>query len=190
MLERADELFGENAPVGRFMVAIFKSVVDFQTGDFEMCLRRREEALATVDKLGLDEMTAWIHWNLAWAYYAVGRFDEAGNSFGIAYEYMAADSYQEGVASSAEGIALLDIRAGNVERGLHLLGGANAAFDRIGTVSWFEAGFHVGQTTESLRSEVGSDEFDRCVAEGKTLTFAELIDLTAEALDSLQPASI
>jgi predicted ATPase/class 3 adenylate cyclase len=190
MLDRAGELFGESAPIGGFMVAIFKSVVDFQTGDFEMCLRRREAALARVDKLGLDEMTAWIHWNLAWAYYAVGRFDDAGDSFGIAFEYMAADNYQEGVASSAEGIALLDIKAGNVERGLHLLGGATAAFDRIGTASWFEAGFHVGQTTETLRSEVGSDEFDRSFAEGRALTFAELIDLTAEALDSLQPASV
>jgi phage tail-like protein len=56
------------------MVAIFKSVVDFQTGDFEMCLRRREAALATVDTLGLDEMTAWIHWNLAWALQAAGGF--------------------------------------------------------------------------------------------------------------------
>ncbi|MFZ0014881.1 MAG: AAA family ATPase [Acidimicrobiia bacterium] len=190
MLDRALGLFGSGSPVGEFMAVVFKSIVDFQTGDIEASLRRRESALASIDDIGLDELTAWARWNLAWAYYAVGEFSEALSSFGFAFEYMAADGYQEGVASSAEGVALIDIAAGNVERGLRTLGGASAAFERIGTVSWMEAGFHVGQNSESLSAEIGQSEFDRLIGEGRSLTFDGLIDVTREALEQLLPNKV
>ena len=185
MVDEALEVFDESEPVGRFVAIIFKSVVDFMVGDMETSLRRREEAMKLSDGLEMPELVAWMHWNLAWSYYGTGRYGEAAARFQQAFEYMAAENYQEGVASSAVGAGLCDLQAGRYERGLRLFGAADATFDRIGTVIWPEAAVHLEAASERVKQEAGEPFFDEHYSAGRKLSFVETIDLTAEALNEL-----
>lgn len=190
MVDKALEVFDESEPVGRFVAIIFKSVVDFMVGDIETSLHRREEAMKLSAGLEMPELVAWMHWNLAWSYYGTGRYGEAANRFQQAFEYMAAENYQEGVASSAVGAGLCEINAGRYERGLRLFGAAEKTFERIGTVIWPEAEVHLEAARERLKQEAGESFFDEHYSAGRELSFVETIDLTAEALSELTSTSV
>jgi len=185
MVDEALEVFDESEPVGRFVAIIFKSVVDFMAGDIETSLRRREEAMKLSAGLEMPELVAWMHWNLAWSYYGTGQYGEAAKRFQQAFEYMAAENYQEGVASSAVGAGLCDVQAGRQERGLRLFGAADTTLDRIGTVIWPEAAIYLEAAKERIKQEAGEPFFDEHYSAGRALSFVETIDLTAEALSDL-----
>lgn len=185
MLAEAHELFDDSDPIGRFLALLFESIIDFQVGDLETSMSRREEVMRLSVGLEMPELIAWMHWNLALSSYGTGQLDKAADLFARAFSHMAEENYQEGVASVAVGAGLCEIEAGNLERGVTLLGAADATFERIGTVIWFEAAFHVDAARKRLEEEIGKAEFDRLHSEGHQLGFAETIDLTAEALEAL-----
>lgn len=186
MLEAANQYFTESHDlVGRLIGPLFQSIIDFQTGDIESSLRRREEGLEASKGTALPELEAWMYWNLALSYYGVGRHDEALDALVRSFEYMAGDAYQEGVASSVEGIALLAIRAGVVEKAVQLLGAAQTIFDRIGTVTWFEAAIHVEAGITELKDKVGDDQYERWFEAGRQLSFSETVDLTYLVLSEM-----
>jgi tetratricopeptide (TPR) repeat protein len=186
MLEAANEYFTDSHDlIGRLIGPLFQSIIDFQTGDMESSLRQREEGLEASKGMAVPELEAWMYWNLAWSYYGVGRHEEALDALVHAFEYMAGDAYQEGVASSAEGIALLAIKAGLVEKGVQLLGAAQAIFDRIGTVTWFEAAMHVEAGVTELKGQIGDDQYDQWFASGRELGFSEAVDLTYLVLSEM-----
>lgn len=185
MVDEALDLFDDSEPAGRFVAIVFKSVVDFMVGDMEASLRRREEAMRLSLRLDMPELVAWMHWNLAFSYYGTAEYDEAAKHFKESFDYMAAENYQEGVASSAVGAGLCDLQAGRYERGLRLFGAADTTLERIGTVIWPEAAVHLEAASERVRQEAGESFFDDHYSAGRELSFVETVDLTAEALSDL-----
>ena len=186
MLDEAYEAFPDEITIGRYLILLFQSIVDFQTGELESSLRRREEGLASILGMGLPELEAWMSWNVALAYYGMGQHDEATAALRKTYDYMAAELYQEGTASAAEVIALLEIGAGRPERAMHLIGASGSVFARIGTSSWFEARHHVEVGVERLRDEVGDAKVDEWINHGRTLSFPELVEMGFRALEQLE----
>jgi tetratricopeptide (TPR) repeat protein len=186
MLGAANAHFSEAGDlVGRLRGPLFQSIIDSQTGDMDAALRRREMGLEASRGIGLPELEAWMYWNLAWSYYGAGRYEEALDAQARSFDYMAGDAYQEGVASSSEGIALLAIRAGLTEKGVQLLGGAKSIFDRIGTVTWFEAAMHIEAGIAELKGRIGEAQYDQWFAEGRELGFSEMVDLTYLVLSEM-----
>ena len=186
MLDGAREYFARSDDqIGLLMVPLFQSMVDYRAGDLEASLRRREEGLAASKGLSFPDFEAWMHWNLAWSYYAAGRYEEARESLVNSFEYMAGDAYQEGVASSAQGIALLALKAGIVEKAVQILGASQAIFDRIGTVTWFEAAIHLEAGIAEVKGQVGDERYDEWFASGSELGFSETVDLTYLVLSEM-----
>lgn len=186
MLDAAHEYFREsNDLTGQLIGPLFQSTIDFQAGDTESALRRREEGLEAARGIGLPELEAWMYWNLAWSYYEFERYEDALDSLARSFEFMATDAYQEGVAASVEGIALLAIRAGLAQKGVRLLGAAQTIYDRIGTVTWFEAATHVAAATSELKGKVGEEQYGQWFEDGRQLGISETVDLTYLVLSEL-----
>lgn len=188
MIDEALRLFDDSEPVGRFVAIIFKSVVDFMVGDMEASLRRREEAMRLSVQLDMPELVSWMHWNLALSYYGTGDYEEAARRFLDSFEYMVSENYQEGVASNAVGAGLCDITEGRMERGSKLFGAADATLERIGTVIWPEAAFHIEAAKEKVKALAGESFFDEHYDAGRQLSFTDTIDLTYEAFSELVPS--
>ena len=185
MVDEALALLDDSEPVARFVAIVFKSVVDFMVGDMDASLRRREEAMRLSAGLEMPELIAWMHWNLGFSYFGIGRYEEAVRRFQQSFEHMAAESYQEGVASNAVGAALCQLEAGRIESAVKLIGAADATLDRIGTVIWPEAEFHLKAAIESIKDSRGEEFFEEHYSAGRQLTFSETIDLTSDAFGAL-----
>lgn len=135
--------------------------------------------------LEVPELVAWMNWNLAFSNYGAGEYEEAARRFEESFDYMAAENYQEGVASAAVGAGLCAIQPERPESGIELFGAADTTFERIGTVIWPEAEFHVQAVTERINEEKGRDFYTKHYSAGRQLSFAETIDLTADVFIEL-----
>ncbi len=185
LLDEALHLVGDSDPALRMIALLFQSMLDSQAGHLDEALRHREEVLLVAHRTELPELTAWAKWNLGWTYLAMGKEEKSAALWSEAFDHMAGARYQEGVASTADGIAMCELRAGRLERAATLLGAASATFERIGTVPWIEAGIVVEAALADLRRDLGDELFERNYGLGREFGFDQTIALTAEAIDDL-----
>lgn len=139
----------------------------------------RRELLAWGEAMDYSTITAWAHWNLALALFAGDRVDEATEHNRRALDQTVLTGYQEGVASTADVVAALEVLRGNTERGLRILGASDALWKLIGTYRWPEATAAVEAALATARESLGEAETDRLLSEGRALTLEELIELAS-----------
>lgn len=185
MLTEARQLANEVHSVVLVLISLFESSLDTQVGDLEAALRNRLEALEATERAGLPELIAWGKWNLGWTVMALGEAGRATQLWADTFDYMAGARYQEGVASTADGIALCELDAGRAGRAVQLLGAASATFERIGTVRWLEAAAMVEKASFELRRDLGDEAYEELYNEGHQLSFDQVIELTASSIEDL-----
>lgn len=184
LLETAEETFRETGTnAGLIMTGLFHSVVDYFTGDLESSLRRRRLGLQAAIDIRHELLVAWMHWNVSVTLTALGRSQEAAAAIDSALTYMIDDGYQEGIASCAMSIGVLDVAEGMPERGTTLISGAELVAERVGTVPWMEAAIQAKSALEQALELLGQSAYDEARARGRSLVrLADLAELTTEAL--------
>ena len=184
LLESAEATFSAlGVHTGLIMTGLFQSVVDFFEGDLESSLRRRRRGLEEAVENGHDLLVAWMRWNVAVSLQALGRSPEAAAALEPALTYMTDDGYQEGIASCAMSIGVLDVAEGRAARGTTLIAAAELVLERVGTVAWVEAAIQAKEALKQAQASLGQSAFDDARARGRTLIrLSDLSDLATEAL--------
>ncbi|MCZ6460897.1 MAG: hypothetical protein O6705_01505, partial [Actinobacteria bacterium] len=178
MLQEAHAYFDEQGQtIFRYVAEVFIGVNAAMSGDLERALEVRLATLTESDRLGYPTLTGWSNWNVAASMLSLQRWDEAARHSMLTLEIMAERNYQEGIASAAFVIAVVDAKQGRGERATLIIGAGNAIFDRLGIAVWFEVAAHIAEVVASLREQFGDAEFDRLEAEGRALGVDELVDL-------------
>ena len=178
MLQEAHAYFDEQGQtIFRYVAEVFIGVNAAMSGDLERALEVRLATLTESDRLGYPTLTGWSNWNVAASMLSLQRWDEAARHSMLTLEIMAERNYQEGIASAAFVIAVVDANQGRGERATLIIGACNAIFDRLGIAVWFEVAAHIAEVVPSLREQFGDAEFDRLQAEGRALGVDELVDL-------------
>jgi len=178
MLQEAHAYFdGQGQTILRYAAETFIGVNVAMSGDLERALEVRLATLAEWDTLGYPMLTGWSNWNVAASMLSLQRWDEAAGHSMLTLEIMAGRNYQEGIASAACVIAVVDANQGRGERATLIIGACNAIFDRLGIAVWFEVAARIAEVVASLRDQFGDAEFDRLETEGRALGVDELIDL-------------
>ncbi len=160
------------------MPRLFLSANLLARGDSEPALRMRRELLGWAE--AKDVMIPWSEWNLALALLAVGQINDAALHNRQALERMVIDGYQEGIASTADVVAVVQHRGGESEQALRLLGGAESVWATLGAYRWPEATYLVEATLAEAREKLGDVECDRLLAEGRSMSLEALIELASQ----------
>ncbi len=177
MLDEAADYFDANdLPVGGYVARLFSSLKIAEAGELERSLEMRYELLPVAEALGYDVLVAWAHWNIATVLIAMGRDSETGPHVKEAFATMAAHRYQEGMASTSEMFAILAGRAGDSSRAVLIHGACAAIWDRLGVRVWWEIVPFIADTQSAARAEIGDTEYERLLAEGRSMSLDELIE--------------
>jgi hypothetical protein len=168
--------------VDLFMARLILSTFSLALGDIDRATQVREDLLAWAETRDYLTLIAWAEWNLALAYLAGDRVDEADRHNRSALDRMVLAGYQEGVASAADLVAVIEIKRGNTERGLRVLGGAESVWKAVGTFRWPESTAEVEAALATARESLGEAETERCLAEGRALSLEDLIELISSGM--------
>ena len=178
MLEAALDNFETNGlEIEAFLSKLFLSHNALARGEAERALRMRKELLAGMKSKGIAVLVAWSEMNLALALIAVGRIDEADEHNRRALAYMVSDGYQEGIASSADLVAVVQFHRGEADRALRLIGASQSVLDALGVDRWPEATIVVETMLAQARNDLGDAECERLLSEGRALSLSALIEL-------------
>ncbi|MBT8199434.1 MAG: hypothetical protein KJO36_02840, partial [Acidimicrobiia bacterium] len=163
-----------------FMARLMFSSFRLREGDIDQAVAVRQEIVEWAIAQDYGVLIAWAEWNYAIVLLFAGRIDEASDANQRSLVRMVADGYQEGVASSADLVAVVRIHRGDVEGGLRVLGGAISIWDNLGSARWPEATILVEQALEAARSALGDSDVERHIQEGSKLTLSQLIETAKE----------
>jgi predicted ATPase/class 3 adenylate cyclase len=168
--------------VDLFMARLILSTFSLALGDIDRATQVREDLLAWAETRDYLTLIAWAEWNLALAYLAGDRVDEADRHNRSALDRMVLAGYQEGVASAADLVAVIEIKRGNTEQGLRVLGGAESVWKAVGTFRWPESTAEAEAALATARESLGEAETERCLAEGRALSLEDLIELISSGM--------
>jgi predicted ATPase/class 3 adenylate cyclase len=168
--------------VDLFMARLILSTFFLAQGDIDRATQIREDLLVWAEARDYLTLIAWAEWNLALAYLAGDRVDEADRHNRSALDRMVLAGYQEGVASTADLVAVIEIKRGNTERGLTVLGGAESVWKVVGTFRWPEATAEVEGAVTTARESLGETETERLLSEGGALSLEDLIELASSEM--------
>ena len=175
--------FEQHEPgVDLFMARLILSTFFLARGDIDRATQIREELLAWAEAMDYLTLIAWAEWNLALAFLAGDRVDAADRHNRDALDRMVLAGYQEGVASAADLVAVIEILRGNTERGLRVLGGAESVWKVVGTFRWPESTAEVEAALATARESLGEAETERWLSEGRALSLEDLIELTSSGM--------
>ena len=178
MLEAAVAHFGGTEfGVNGYLARLFLSINYVARGDATTALSMREELLAWSEAEDMVGLIAWSEWNLALALIGVGRIDDADLHNRRTLAQMVADGYQEGIASAADLVAVVEFHRGHPHRALRLIGGSDSVWEAIGIARWPESAHVVAEVLGGASEHLGDAECDRILSEGRSLRLEALVDL-------------
>jgi hypothetical protein len=77
---------------------------------------------------------------------------------------------------------VIEIKRGNTEQGLRVLGGAESVWKAVGTFRWPESTAEAEAALATARESLGEAETERCLAEGRALSLEDLIELISSGM--------
>jgi predicted ATPase/class 3 adenylate cyclase len=169
-------------PAVRPLALLFLSMADVRAGDLEAALERRLAANDLAQASGHLELKAWLPWNIAVTLLFMDRVEEAKAQLPAAFEFMADDGYQEGIASFAHVVGVIAILEGNVEKGLEIIGASNAIMDRIGVATWGEAAILLENAVTAAEEAVGKETANSILESSRETHLLDLVDTVRSVL--------
>ena len=180
MLDEAIELnrlLNNKSLMGNILFA--KGNMALIRGNYVLARASFQQQLTIHNELGLG--LDWTHSRLGCVALREGNLTEAHQIFDETARNFHRNGNKNGLASTLEGIASLNILIGKPDRAAHLIGWANATREQIGDTRWRIEQADVDRDIAACIAKMGEVAFSDAYEEGKMMSLDEAVKFALKA---------
>ena len=170
--------------IGRYLAA--QGYMAFMGGDYDAARAPLEEGLAIAERQGNQMAIGMGHHTVAQVARLQGRHADAVAHYGAALKMGREFGDTAALTEPLQGIAAVAVAAGDIERGVRLLGANEAIRERLGggpPPEWI----HLGDPFTPAREALGDEAYEKAWQAGRALSVEDAVD---EALAVRVPSEV
>ena len=164
---------GDDGIIGRYLAA--QGYMAFMGGDYEAARQPLEEGLQIAEREGNQMAIGMGHHTVAQVARLQGRHADAVRHYAEALKLGREFGDAAALSEPLQGIAAVAVAAGDVERGVRLLGANDAIRERLGggpPPEWL----HLGDPFTPAREALGDEAYEKAWQAGRALSVEDAVD--------------
>jgi tetratricopeptide (TPR) repeat protein len=152
----------------------------FMQGNFETARQYADEVVASFQEAGAILLATNYRSGIAHSLRQIGRLEEAGLIYRETLAAYQNYGHRGAIAHQLECFAFISTTKEQGERAVKLLSAANALRERVNSRRTPQEQMEYEKQIADLRAGLGEESFDRCWADGRSMTMEQAIQLALE----------